>query len=414
MSTLGGSSDAARGSTVRVGFIGSGFSAALHAEALRRTTGPRVEFVAVAGIRRDRAERFASEHSVPTVYADYRELLADPGIDVVCVCVPNASHAPIAIEAARAGKSVICEKPLTGAFGSSDLTGSARARAERDRALASAAEIAAAVEQAGVHFLYAENWVYAPAMAKTKRLLAASRGRILDLRAEESHSGSHAPRSRRRDTAGGGALLMLGSHAIGAALHLKRFEAAEFGSSPVSVVSVTADTARLHESAASRAGGHDWLVSDWHDVETWANVVLAFSDGTRAVITASFAMLGGVRNTFEVYTTNGAYHANMTPSNALLAYTPDSAAFGDEYLHEKIESRTGWISASPDEDWLRGYPQEMQDFVECVATGRRPLADLELATDVIDVIYAAYSSAEEGRRIHLEPRSIPDPEGPSP
>jgi predicted dehydrogenase len=402
------------GGTVRVGFIGAGFSAALHAEALRRTSGPRVELVAVAGNRRERAEQFAAEHSVPTVHSTYRDLLADPSIDVVCVCVPNASHASIAIEAARAGKSVICEKPLTGAFGASDLTGSARAHDERERALASAAEIAAAVEESGVLFLYAENWLYAPAMTKTKRLLAASRGSILDIRAEESHSGSHAARSRRRDTAGGGALLMLGSHPIAAALHLKAFEAANLGLPPVWVAAVTADTTALHESAASRRPGHDWLVSDWHDVETWANVVLAFSDGTRAVVTASFSMLGGARNSFEVYTTNAVFHANMTPNTALQAYTPDAAAFGGEYLQEKIESRTGWISVSPDEDWLRGYPQEMQDFVECVATGRQPVSGLRLATDVVDVIYAAYVSAEEGRRIDLTPcAGEPQPEGTS-
>ena len=392
------------GSNVRVGFVGTGFSAHLHAEGLRRVSGPTVEFVAVAGGRPERAADFASAHGVPTVYVHYRELLADPTIDVVCVCVPNASHASVAIAAARAGKSVICEKPLTGAFGKSALVGSERARKERERALASAAEIAAAVEEAGVLFCYAENWIYAPAMTKTKRLLEASRGSILDIRAEESHSGSHAPRSRRRETARGGALLMLGSHAIGAAIHLKEHEARLRGQPPITVTSVTAEAAALHDSDAARNAGHDWLVSDWEDVETWANLVMAFSDGSRAVITASFAMLGGVRNTFEVYSTNAVFHANMTPNSALQVFTPDQTAFGDEYLHEKLESRAGWISASPDEDWLRGYPQEMQDFIECVATGRQPVSGLPLATTVVDVIYSAYLSAEEGRRIDLAPR----------
>ena len=75
---------------------------------------------------------------------------------------------------------------------------------------------------------------------------------------------------------------------------------------------------------------------------------------------------------------------------------------GTEYLHEKIETRTGWITAAPDEDWVRGYPQEMQDFMEAIANGREPVSGLRLASDVIEVIYAAYQSAEEGRRISLE------------
>ena len=404
-------------SNVRVGFIGAGFSARLHVEGLKTVHGPGVELVAVAASRIERAREFASAHGVPTVYGDYRELLADPMIDVVCVCVPNAAHEPITVAAARAGKSVICEKPLTGAFGDGRLRGADRARDERERALASAAAIAAAVEEAGVLFLYAENWIYAPAMTKTKRLLEQSRGSILDIRAEESHSGSHALRSRRRESAGGGALLMLGSHPIAAAIHLKEHEARLRGGPPVHVVSVTAETTALYDSAAARAASSDWIVSDWGDVETWANLVMTFSDGTKAVVTASFAMLGGTRNAFEVYTTNAVFHANMTPNSALNVFTPDPAAFGDEYLHEKLESRTGWIAASPDEDWVRGYPQEMQDFIECVAARREPISGLGLAIDVVDVVYAGYLSAEEGRRVDLLPRSsitAPPEEGTAP
>jgi predicted dehydrogenase len=91
----------------------------------------------------------------------------------------------------------------------------------------------------------------------------------------------------------------------------------------------------------------------------------------------------------------------MTPNDGLLVYSPDPNAFGAEYLHEKIETRTGWISAAPDEDWVRGYPQEMQDFMEAIAAGREPVAGLRLAADVVEVIYSAYLSSAEGRRIPL-------------
>jgi predicted dehydrogenase len=250
--------------------------------------------------------------------------------------------------------------------------------------------------------MYAENWVYAPSMIKTKRLLAVSQGPIVDIRAEESHSGSHAIRSRRRETAGGGALLVLGSHPIGAAVHLKNHEGVLSTGAPIRVSAVTADIACMYDTdAVKRAGSRSRLVSDWEDVETWANAVLTFTDGSKAVITASFAMLGGVRNSLEVYTTNAVFRSSMTPNNALMAFTPDAEAFGTEYLHEKVESRAGWNSASPDEDWVRGYPQEMQDFMECLAQGRQPVSGLQLARDVVDVIYAGYVSAEEGRRVVL-------------
>lgn len=388
--------------TVSIGFIGAGFSAHLHVEGLKKVFGVNVRFAGVTATRPDRAAEFARAHGVAETFATWRELIASPNVDVVCICVPNGLHAEIAIAAANAGKHVICEKPMTGAFGPSGLTGVARAHDERQRAQASIGEISRAVERAGVLFLYAENWVYAPATLKTKRLLELSRGAIIDIRAEESHSGSHALRSRRRETAGGGALMMLGSHPIGAAIHLKDYESTLAGIPPVRVTSVTCETRALYDTEAVRRGGHGWIVSDWQDVETWANLVMGFSDGSQAVINASFAMLGGVRNTFEVYTTNSVYRGNMTPNDGLLVYSPDAEAFGSEYLHEKIETRTGWITAAPDEDWVRGYPQEMQDFMEAVAKGRKPVSGLRLAADVVEVIYAAYQSAEEGRRIALD------------
>jgi len=390
--------------TVSVGIIGAGFSANLHAQGLNKVHGVEVKIAAVTATIPQSARNFAVRHHIPTTYASYRELLADPSIDVVCVCVPNALDATIVIEAAKAGKHVICEKPLTGAFGDGGgLTGVARANAELERALSSLSEIAKAVENSGVLFMYAENWIYPPSMTKIKKLLELSAGSILDIRAEESHSGSHALRSRRRETAGGGALLMLGSHPIGAAIHLKNHEAQLSGKEPFQVSAVTAEVAPLYKTTAvAKASTHNWVVSDWRDVETWANVVLSFTDGTKAVITASFAMLGGVRNSLEVYTTNAAFRSSMTANDELRVFSPDQEAFGTEYLHEKIESRTGWISAAPDEDWTRGYPQEMQDFMESVTELRPPLSDLSLARNVVEIIYASYVSAEEGRRVGLD------------
>ncbi|MCU1439147.1 MAG: hypothetical protein JWP85_144 [Rhodoglobus sp.] len=392
--------------TVSVGFIGAGFAAGLHAEGLAKVRGVQTRLAGVASTRPESASAFAKHHKIPTVYRDYRELLSDPSIDVVSICVPNALHAPIAIEAANAGKHVICEKPLTGAFGTSTMTGPARARDEYERAMQSVEDVSAAIVKNGVLFLYAENWIYAPSTSKTTQLLELSGGAILDIRAEESHSGSHALRSRRRESAGGGSLLMLGSHPIGVALHLKSVEAKLQGIPAGRVATVTAQTASLYASeAVKRSSSHNWIVSDWEDVETWANTVLTFTDGSVATITASFAMLGGVRNSFEVYTTNAVFHANMTPNDGLEVFTPDADAFGNAYLHEKVESRTGWISASPDEDWVRGYPQEMQDFAECIAVGRQPVSGMQLARDVVQVVYESYLSAEEGRRI--ESRSYP-------
>jgi predicted dehydrogenase len=103
----------------------------------------------------------------------------------------------------------------------------------------------------------------------------------------------------------------------------------------------------------------------------------------------------------SIYLSNAVVHLNMNPHNALEVYAPEGHIFGDEYLVEKLETKAGWNFPSPDEDWVRGYPQEMEDFVDALIEDREPVSGLLLALDVVEVIYAAYQSAEEGRRVEL-------------
>jgi predicted dehydrogenase len=106
----------ASGSRLRVGFIGAGFSARLHAEAYRQVRGVDVALTRVAAARPERAARFAGEFGVGAVAVSAEEVLAAADVDAVDLCVPTSLHAPLAIKAARAGKHVIVEKPLTGCF----------------------------------------------------------------------------------------------------------------------------------------------------------------------------------------------------------------------------------------------------------------------------------------------------------
>ncbi|NHN29894.1 Gfo/Idh/MocA family protein [Paenibacillus agricola] len=389
---------------VIIGIIGSGFSASLHAEAFHKVYGIDVTIKAIAGTNKERADAFAKKHHIPVVYSNYQELLEDEDIDVVDLCVPNVMHAQIAIEAAQAGKHIICEKPITGFFGSPDASSEQEgvySSIALAGALKSTDEILKAVEQNKVKFMYAENWIYAPAVLKAKRLLQAAGGTILDIRAEESHSGSHAKASKRVETAGGGSLLILGSHPIAAAIHLKHFEGMLKNGKPIRVQSVTADTAPITKTPAFQAEHQSWMVTDWVNVETWASLIMTFTDGTKAVILASFAVLGGIRNKLDIYTTNSVITCNMTPNDGCMVYAPHPDIFAQEYIAEKLETKAGWNYTSPDEDWIRGYPQEMQDFVECIVESREPISDGRLARDVIEVIYSAYVSAETGARVEI-------------
>ena len=383
---------------VRVGMVGAGFVARLHAEAYRQVHGVEVELSWVTAARPERAAAFATEFGARRTAIDARTIFSDPAVDVVDLCVPNHLHAPLAVEAARAGKHVIVEKPLTGFFGPP-----ATPRAEmRRQALAAVDGVLGACRDAGVRLCYAENWVYAPPIQKARRLLAASGGPILRLVGEESHSGTHAPINKRWETGGGGSLLGKGCHPLGAALYLKADEGRRVRGAPIRPVSVMAEVAQLADTEAFRASAPRYLNTvEGADVEDWGSMLIVFDDGTVAQISASDAVLGGIRNQLAVYGAKAVVFCNINPNDTVRAYAPDPAVFAGEYITEKIETKAGWTSPQPDEDWMTGYPQEMQDFVESVALGREPLSSGALARDVIAVIYAAYLSAAEGRRVSL-------------
>ncbi len=96
--------------TIKTAIIGTGFMGRVHLEAVRRCEF--VEVAAIAGRNTDVARRLGDGFSVPTIAADYRDLLRDSAIDAVHICTPNAQHFPMAKAALQAGKHVICEKPL--------------------------------------------------------------------------------------------------------------------------------------------------------------------------------------------------------------------------------------------------------------------------------------------------------------
>ena len=95
--------------TVKVGLIGAGFVSDLHAYAFKHFVKD-AEIVAVAAL--EGAKEFAKEHEIPNAFDDYREMLKMKEIDVVTVAIPNYVHRQATVDAAKAGKHVICEKPL--------------------------------------------------------------------------------------------------------------------------------------------------------------------------------------------------------------------------------------------------------------------------------------------------------------
>jgi predicted dehydrogenase len=424
---------------IRIAMVGAGFAADFHCEAYRQVKGLDCQVVAVTSPRAESPEAFARKHGIPGVYASLEELLERAEVDVVDVCAPTNVHGPDAVLAAQAGKHVIVEKPLTGYTaelwergtgngeqgtddGSSPLplslardtaAGSGEGNGDGvplignfverqvmlEAVMAQCDEIEQALAASGDTFCYAENWVYAPAVQKARRLIQSGGGAVLRLLAEESHSGSHASYAKYWALAGGGSLLRTGSHPIGGVCYLKQAEGLAREGKPIRPKSAAAETAFLTRMQSYLDQPRRYCGTELADCEDWGAAYITFEDGSVADVCSSDVVLGGVYNHMQVFLSNGRIECNMNPIDAVMAYGPAEDSFGDEYLAEKISTRLGWNYASPDEAWASGYQQEIQDFMEAIAQGRAPLSGWTLARDVTAVIFAAYVSAWEGRRV---------------
>src|SRR3979411_881740 len=102
----------------------------------------------------------------------------------------------------------------------------------------------AATRQTGRLFMYAEDWIYAPAVTKTVEILKATKDKILFMKAEESHSGSHAAHAAQWSMTAGGLSIRWGCHRLSTVIYLKQVEARSRGER-IAVAAVTADVGNV-------------------------------------------------------------------------------------------------------------------------------------------------------------------------
>lgn len=378
--------------TVRTGIVGAGFSATFHYEAIRKVYGTNVEVVGVHAKDREQGQAYAEKRGI-RFFERLEELL--DAVDVIHVCVPPMFHEPIAIAGLERDKFVICEKPLTGYFGdgSKDFHWErADKRVALQAALASVDRILAAEEKSRGRLLYAENWVYAPAIQKEREILEKTGGQILWIHGEEAHSGSHSTDYACAARCGGGVLIGKGCHPLTAALYLKCVEGRTRNRQPIRPKTVSARTHAITRTAGFQDAGH--IRSDYYDIEDMSMMHVEFDDGTLADVFASDIVLGGIHNWLEVCANNHRTLCQINPNTSMMTYNPREEYFKDIYVVEKIGTKQGWACTSPNEDWMTGYPQEIEAFYRVIAYGEPLETDLRLAADTISTIYSAYLSAQ--------------------
>lgn len=388
--------------SICVGMIGAGRACELHMEAFRRVRGFELRFKTIMAGHEATAKRGQEKFGFEQIVESIDEMLGDSEIDLIDICSPPYTHEDYTIRALTAGKYVICEKPVTGYFGeAADIFPIGRTvskEAMYKYVMESLDNLSKVIEAHPGHFMFAEHFVYAPAVQKAAEIIRKKGSKILCMKGEESLKGSSSRLAGEWRKTGGGSFTRVGNHPLSAILFLKTVEAQASGKD-IYIKSIVADMDTVTETMNDYE--HRYIFSRPVDVEDFGIVVLTFSDGTKGIILATDLLLGGSKNYVEVYCNDAVLYCNLTMHNALQTYFLDEQNLDDVYISEMLPSKIGWNEPFLEDIVMRGYVNEMQDFVECVAYGREPLANFQLAYDTAKITYASYMASEQGRIVNL-------------
>ncbi|TEU12221.1 MAG: Gfo/Idh/MocA family oxidoreductase [Anaerolineales bacterium] len=329
------------------GLIGLFYTMTLH----KQRGGDRVHVV--YSPTEEHVKGFAEEWGIPRWTTDMAEAINDPETDVVVVGLPNHVHKDAAIMAAKAGKSVLCTKPLA-------------------RTAAEAKEMLDAVEKAGVFHGYLEDLVYTPKMLKSLQFVKnGAIGRVLWVRSRETHGGPHGAWFWDVELAGGGAIVDMGCHCIEIA---RNFVGKD--NKPVEVMC--------------------WADTLVHPVEAEDHGIglIRFESGAIGQFEVSWAFRGGMDLRDEVSGTEGTIWMDHFLRTGFELFT---AAGRKGYVSEKAEGETGWLFPVGDEVHELGYPDMFNDMLNALDHGEEPMETFYDGYVVNAIMDACYRSAKSKR-----------------
>lgn len=342
---------------LKIGIVGAGnIACSAHLPAYAKCTNAQV--VAIADLNKERAEEAAKKFGIPEVYGSVEEMLEKADIQAVDICTWNNGHAPVAIAAAKAGKHIMCEKPLT----ISDECAQA---------------IREAVENAGVKFFLAVPGRF------------NSKNEYLHKQVEDGVFGDvyYAKTSyvRRRGTpsgwftdkktAGGGPVIDIGVHGIDAAWYLMGCP------KPTRVSAFTS----YHIGDYQTKGVGRWqgtpCPDNQFDTEDMGAGVIHFENGAMLMFEASWAINGPAHTDTQIFGSKAGADLNT------------STIYGE---------RDGYLSDDTvglvDSDKFLG---EITHFADCVLNDKPVRYPLEQAVTMQRMLDAVYESAEKKKEIVL-------------
>ena len=336
---------------LKVGIVGAGWMGHVHAGAWAENA-PRGRIAAIADVSPERIKHLAAEiGEAASTFADLETMLAEADIDAVDICLPHHLHTDAIIAAARAGKAILCEKPLC-------------------TNLDDAAAIREALRASGSIFMAAHNQLFQPSLVEARRLLASgalgqpfvyrsieavqNRG-FASGRHQRDIGGGESPWAWRADVArmGGGEVIDTGWHATYRLLALA-------GERPVEV------SAMMDRFAVKQLAAEDTGV-----------ILVRFASGAIGEILTSWAFAPVGNWHFEV----GAEHGSMAGGQGRLVHQ----------LH-------GWpepVEFAPFTHTLAlTFASEVTHFLDVVQRGEPSEASFDHAARVLQLTLGAYAAAE--------------------
>lgn len=345
--------------------VGTGMISRFHARAIEDVRGAKL--VACCDMAADRAKAFADEVGC-TPYDDMKKMLTDSSVDVVTIATPSGAHMEPAVQAAKAGKHVIVEKPL-------EIT------------LRRCDKIIDACKKAGVKLGTIFPSRFHDSSIQMRKAIDQGRFGRLTLgdayvkwfRTQEYYDSGAWRGTWKLD--GGGALMNQAVHTVDLLSWLM---------GPVE--EIQAQTATL---------AHKRI-----EVEDVATATLKFKSGALGVIEATTAAYPGYLKRIELHGSEG---TAVLEEEDLKIWDFAKKKPADKAIHKAMQQSksTGGGAADPSAIGHHGHTMQFKDFVKAIKTDGTPAVDGHEGRKPIEIILAIYKAAQSGKKVTLPLKSDP-------
>ena len=343
---------------VRVGIIGCGMITQTR-HAPEYSHNPNAELVGLFDANTERMNEFAALYNCRT-YASVEELLADSSIEAVSICSPNFTHAQYSIMALRAGKHVLCEKPMA-------------LNADDSRKMMEEAG------KAGRLLMIGHNQRLLPTHRRSREILKSGAiGRILSIQSNFKHPGPEYWSENRsnstwffdKNKAHFGALGDLGAHKLDIIRYLTGHEVAE----------VCATTMTLDKRGPS---------GEFIDIEDNAMVIFRMDDGVPGTMHVSWTNYGEEDNSTIIYGDKGVMKIFGDYTDDIVLEMRDGSTV--KYMVGRIQTNTSQTASGI-----------IDEFVSAITEARTPLITGKDGHNTLATIVACRRSAEKGQWLRVE------------